>query len=169
VKSLRRFTCPGEKSPLLELRHQIKDQEIHKILPTRNIKWRIVRGRSLVSRHLGTLCLLMDWYQVILAYPGWANSRAALVRHFMFSRHHLILWLNLWVFYFNNFSIRKKMRDSHRLFLRSLMSKQFLSEKETKALYQKACRVFGGKSKRLYVTSNLHSQTCKLMIIERFF
>ncbi|XP_020613730.1 non-structural maintenance of chromosomes element 1 homolog [Orbicella faveolata] len=38
------------------------------------------------------------------------------------------------------------MRDSHRLFLRSLMSKQFLSEKETKALYQKACRVFGDDS-----------------------
>ena len=37
------------------------------------------------------------------------------------------------------------MRDSQRLFLRSLMSKQFLSEKETKTLYQKACGVFGGK------------------------
>jgi len=29
------------------------------------------------------------------------------------------------------------------------MSKQFLSEKETKNLYQKACRVIGGESKRL--------------------
>ncbi|KAJ7373855.1 Non-structural maintenance of chromosomes element 1 [Desmophyllum pertusum] len=38
------------------------------------------------------------------------------------------------------------MRDSQRLFLRSLMSKQFLSEKETKAVYQKACGVFGDES-----------------------
>lgn len=65
MKSLRRFTCPGEKLFLLELRHHIIYQEIQKILPTRNIKRRIVRGRSLVSRHLGTLCLLMDWYLVI--------------------------------------------------------------------------------------------------------
>ena len=39
----------------------------------------------------------------------------------------------------------RKMRDSQRLFLRSLMSKQFLSEKETKTLYQKACGVYGGE------------------------
>ncbi|KAL9980855.1 hypothetical protein ACROYT_G009494 [Oculina patagonica] len=38
------------------------------------------------------------------------------------------------------------MRDSQRLFLRSLMSKQFLSENETKTLYQKACGVYGDES-----------------------
>ena len=42
---------------------------------------------------------------------------------------------------------RITMRDSHRLFLKSLMSKQFLSEKETKTLYQKSYSAFGGKKK----------------------
>ncbi|CAH3015839.1 unnamed protein product [Porites evermanni] len=35
------------------------------------------------------------------------------------------------------------MRESQRLFLRSLMSKQFLSEKETRNIYRKACNAFG--------------------------
>lgn len=35
------------------------------------------------------------------------------------------------------------MRESQRLFLRSLMSKQFLSEKETRNMYRKACNAFG--------------------------
>lgn len=38
------------------------------------------------------------------------------------------------------------MRESQRLFLRSLMSKQFLSEKETRNIYQKACSAFGDES-----------------------
>ena len=52
------------------------------------------------------------------------------------------------------------MRDSQRLFLRSLMFKQFLSEKETKTLYQKACGVFGGKRKRFINLRTLQSRTC---------
>jgi len=58
------------------------------------------------------------------------------------SRHHLRF---ICVASFADF--RTKMRDSQRLFLRSLMSKQFLSEKETKNVYQKACSAFGGRSK----------------------
>ena len=37
------------------------------------------------------------------------------------------------------------MRDSHRLFLRSLMSKQFLSEAETIRTYKESCQVYGGR------------------------
>ncbi|KAK2562242.1 Non-structural maintenance of chromosomes element 1-like protein [Acropora cervicornis] len=38
------------------------------------------------------------------------------------------------------------MRQSQRLFLQTLMSKQFLSEKETKDVYKKACAEFGDDS-----------------------
>lgn len=60
------------------------------------------------------------------------------------------------------------MRDSQRLFLRSLMSKQFLSEKETKAVYQKACGVFGGKLKPfLYALSNFPNPGFQNMMTAR--
>lgn len=49
------------------------------------------------------------------------------------------------------------------------MSKQFLSEKETKTLYQKACGVFGGESKRLKKATIVRAQTWKLMIIDGVF
>ena len=35
------------------------------------------------------------------------------------------------------------------------MSKQFLSEGETKSVYQKACEAFGGKSETLYEVNYL--------------
>lgn len=38
------------------------------------------------------------------------------------------------------------MRESQRLFLQSVMAKQFLSEKETRNIYQKACSAFGDDS-----------------------
>lgn len=55
-----------------------------------------------------------------------------------------------------------KMRESQRLFLRSLMSKQFLSEKETRNMYRKACNAFGGEPKRcsnsILVAESSHPQ-----------
>ena len=45
------------------------------------------------------------------------------------------------------------MRESQRLFLQVLMSKQFLSEKETKDIYKKACAEFGGTINMAFYTN----------------
>ena len=47
------------------------------------------------------------------------------------------------------------LRDSHRLFLQSFMSRGILPSKEVRQLYQQACERFGGKCLIKY--TNLHS------------
>ena len=65
-----------------------------------------------------------------------------------------------------------KMRESQRLFLRSLMSKQFLSEKETRNMYRKACNAFGGESKRCsnsIVAESSHPQLAFSLLGDKVF
>lgn len=41
-------------------------------------------------------------------------------------------------------NFKMSIKNSHRLFLRTLMSRQFLSEKEVKRVYQQSCEAYDG-------------------------
>lgn len=80
---------------------------------------------------------MRNWYIETLHDPDVSLPLTPLRHKKIFSRRRLLFPLEC------SGSI-SKMRQSQRLFLQTLMSKQFLSEKETKDVYKKACAEFGG-------------------------